>query len=238
MGDARSSYCAGTLRLAMRADSGGRSDAPTGWYLAIDVAELVGVQARSIIQWTNHGYIKATRQDGPPHVYSYLDVGEAMMVRELLERRVRPKEIRTAVMNARAEYGDWPLQAADLGVYQGPRRARLGLQREDGLFDIGHATGEQKFIDFGDLAKLASYLRRGGWVIKIHPEIEHIEVDPAKLSGKPTIAGHRVAAAQVAAIAAERGGRRELRDGYDLSTIEINDAVRWAKGVAELQAAA
>jgi uncharacterized protein (DUF433 family)/DNA-binding transcriptional MerR regulator len=216
---------------------------PVGWYLAIDVAELAGVSYRSIVQWAKHGYVEAHRDPGPPHVFSYQDVAEAMVVHELLDRNVRRSEIRTAVGNMRQEYGDWPLQAAPIAVYEdrdhGNRlRSRMALKQGADVFDVGGAGGRQTYLQYQELTELASLLRRGGWVIRKNPKIRHIEVNPNVLSGKPTIRGHRLAVRQVVAIAREKGGPKELREGYDLTTAEIRDALAWADAVEAFAAAA
>ena len=229
---------AATLRIAMAADSGGGPDAPAGWYLAADVAELVGVHPRSIVQWASHGYIEPHRDLGPPQVFSYQDVGEALFVRELLDRRVPRDEIRMTVKNARSEFGAWPLQAAPIGIYEGKMRSRIGLRRSDGTYDIGGTGGRQKFFEIDELVGLANLLRRGGWVIRTHPEIERVEVDPEKLSGKPCIVGRRIPVSDVVEIAKEKGGRRTLRTDYGLAAKDISDALAWQSGVTELLTAA
>jgi uncharacterized protein (DUF433 family) len=212
-----------------------------GWYLAADVAVLVGRSPHTIAQWSRFDYIKASRSSRPPEVFGYSDVAEAMYVRELLTQGVPHQEVRATVRNARQVYGDWPLQVAPIGIYKGELRSRVGLELPEGTFDIGQAKGKggQRFLELGHrLQHLAVLLRKGGWVIQEHPEIENIEVDPDKLSGKPSILGRRVPAVMVANIAAERGGRRTLRDDYDLTTVQIDDAVLWWREATKLQAAA
>lgn len=223
-------------------EAGLAEDAGQGWYLAHDVGLLVGVAAHRIGQWARHGYIHASRDPGPPEVFSFSDVAEALYVRELLEEhRVPATEVRTAVTNAREQYGNWPLQMAPLGVFKGKQRSRLGLSLPSGTYDIGQpgSRGGQKFLELGqELQKLVGLLRRGGWVIQLHPEIDHIEVDPNRLSGAPTIRGRRIPAIHVAQVAGEPGGRRALRADYDLTSKEINDAVAWWKAASELEKAA
>jgi uncharacterized protein (DUF433 family) len=212
-----------------------------GWYLAADVAVLVGRSPQTIAQWSRFDYIRASRSPGPPGVFAFSDVAEAMYVRELITQGVPSAEVRTTVQNARQLYGDWPLQVAPIGIYKGQRRSRIGLELPAGTFDIGQAKGRggQKFLELGQhLQHLAVLLRKGGWVVQEHPEIEHIEVDPDKLSGQPSILGRRVPAVMVANIATERGGRRTLREDYDLSREEIDDAVLWWTEATKLQAAA
>jgi uncharacterized protein (DUF433 family) len=212
---------------------------PRGWYLASDVGQLVGVSAKTIGQWTRYGYVKATRDPGPPEVFSFQDVAEAMVVHELLGRGVPRPEIRTAVQNAQREYPNWPLTLAPIGVFQGEKGARMALVRKDGTYDVGRAAGYQKFLpNLEKLSELVSLLRRGGWVIKQYPKITHIEVDPDRLSGRPAIRGRRVLVSQVAAIASEAEGRRELRRDYELTAAEINDAVKWWDATVELRVAA
>lgn len=59
--------------------------APRGHYLAHEVGWLAGVSGDRIGQWARRGYIRASQSDGRPHVYSYQDVAEAMVVHELLD---------------------------------------------------------------------------------------------------------------------------------------------------------
>ena len=68
--------------------------------------------------------------------------------------------------------------------------------------------------------------------------MQHIEVNPERLSGQPTIKGRRVPAEDVARLALEPDGEEILRSGYELSSAEIRDAVDWWTKVQELQAAA
>lgn len=214
---------------------------PVGWYLAEDVAQLVGVSYRSIVEWTKHGYIQPHRDPGPPHVFSYQDVAEGMVVHELLDRNVKRSEIRRAIENMREEFGDWPLQTAPLGIYdehdEKRHRGRLALRRGRHTYDIAEVGGRQTFLGYQALAELAAYLRRGGWVVRAHPEITHVEVDPEKQSGKPTIRGRRIPVEDVATMAQE-GDRRILRREFGLTSDEINDAIKWAKEVAEFSRAA
>jgi uncharacterized protein (DUF433 family) len=235
-GHAHPATSAATLRPAMAADSGGQSDAPRGWYLAADAAQLVGVSAWTIGQWARFEYIRATRDPGPPEVFAYQDVAEAMAVRELLRRGVPRQALKTTIDNCRDVYGNWPLTTAPLSL---PLRAAVPiLERPDADYDIGKGVGNQAILQIEELEELITLLNRGGWVIRDHPEIVHIEVDPDVLSGRPVIRGHRIPAVQVAEIAKERGGRRELRAAYDLTPAEITDAVKWWDAITETQKAA
>lgn len=220
----------------MPADSGGRSDVPKGWYLAADAGQLVGVSAWTIGQWFRFEYVRATRDPGPPEVFSFPDVAEAMAVRELMLRGVKRTVIRATIENCRALYGNWPLTTAPISL---PLGAAIPiLENAEADFDIGHGVGNQAVLQIEELEALMALLHRGGWVIRDHPDIEHIEVDPDVLSGRPVIRGHRIPAVQVAEIALEQGGRRELREDYGLSPVEITDAVKWWGAITEAQKAA
>jgi DNA-binding transcriptional MerR regulator len=76
------------------------------------------VSGDRIGQWARRGYIVSSRSAQAPRVYSFQDVGEAMVVHELIERGLPPREIRRAVRNLRGEYGDWPLTSAPLAITQ------------------------------------------------------------------------------------------------------------------------
>jgi uncharacterized protein (DUF433 family) len=211
---------------------------PRGWYLARDAAQLMGVHPKTVGQWVRYGYIKATRDPGPPEVFSYQDVAEGLAVQELLRRGSTGREIRRTVANCRARWGDWPLTTAPLRLAKTAKRAKLVLEEGENLFDISHAAGQQTELRLDDLKALVALLRRGGWVIRDHERITHIEVDPEKLSGKPSIVGRRLAAEDVAEMASEAEGRTVLRADFRLSPDEIRDAVEWWRLVSEVAVAA
>ena len=100
-----------------------------GRLLAGEVGELAGVSGTTIGQWARWGYIRASQSQGDPHVYAVEDVAEAAIVRALLERGVRHRDVRRAI-DGLASYGDWPLSEAALATTE-ERRPRIVL-REDG----------------------------------------------------------------------------------------------------------
>jgi uncharacterized protein (DUF433 family) len=216
---------------------------PKGWYLAREAGWLAGVGGDQIGQWARRRYIRSSRSVGPPRVYSFQDVAEAMVVHLLLERGVPSREIRSGIENLRAKYGDWPLTAAPLAttkLHDGhPGRGEyLILLQGDEQINIGRGEGTEAFLpDLWELEKLVSLLRRGGWVILDHEDIEHIEVDPDRMGGTPTIRNRRLPAEKVAVLAITPGGRQTLQEDYDLDDLEIDDAVRWYRAVSELSAA-
>lgn len=205
---------------------------PRGRYLAHEVGLLAGVPGHTIGQWARRGYIKSSVSEDRPRVYSYQDVAEAMVVHDLLTREVPHREIRTAIASLH-EYGDWPLTHAPLATSSGRVYAKTG----DSAYDVGR-KGWQQVIKPEDLNEIADQLRRGGWAVRELPDIEHIEVDPDRLSGRPTIKGRRVPAAKVAALARTPRGVEILREDYELADVEIEDARRWWEKVAELSEAA
>jgi uncharacterized protein (DUF433 family) len=82
-------------------------------------------------------------------------------------------------------------------------------------------------LDPRNLKEVVELLSRGGWAIRTHPKITHIEVDPDRLSGRPTIRGRRVPAVLAAQLGRDKEGIRTLHEGYDLTDAEIRDAVDW-----------
>lgn len=188
-------------------------------------------------QWARRGYIRSSVSPRQPRIYSFHDVAEAMVVHELLDRGVKHRDIRRAIAALKGTYGDWPLTEAPLATAPGEGRARVVLQQPDASYDVGD-LGWQQVIAPENLERIRGELRRGGWAVRALPDLEHIEVDPDRLSGRPTIRGRRIAAADVAEIAQAPDGVELLMDDYDLDEREIADGRRWWREVRRLEATA
>lgn len=193
--------------------------ASIGRYLAHEAARLVGVGGDRIGQWARWGHIRASVSEGDPHVYSFQDVAEALAVRHLLAQGIPLPAIRRAV-DALGGPADWPLSTTALHVVDG----RLAVERGDLLVDV--------FTDHGVLpldgrVRAEELLRRGGWAAHVLGDLRHVEVDPARLGGRPVVRGRRIAIEDVASLAAEPLGPELLAEDYGLSVDEIDDAVRW-----------
>jgi uncharacterized protein (DUF433 family) len=217
------------------------SMAPRGHYLAHEVGFLAGVSGPLVGQWANHGYIRSSWQAKLPRVYSFQDVGEAMVVHELIEAKVPYRDIREAIIGLRERFGEnWPLTNAKdkLGTYgkTGKSKRRVAYQDDEGVYDLGQKKWQQ--MEASDLGRISGLLRRGGWAARKLKGLRFIEVDPDRLSGTPTIKGRRVAAKGVAELA-DSGtvGVQVLREEYDLSKGEIRDAQRWWEEARRLAAA-
>jgi uncharacterized protein (DUF433 family) len=163
-----------------------------------------------------------------------------MVVHELEERGVSPRDIGVIVTDLRSDLGtEWPLQNTALWTPLGrspQKRIRTVVANGKGalvdLIRMHPVLGEM------DLIKIAGDLERGGWAARDLPELKYIEVNPELLSGRPAIRGRRIAAVDVALEAEEPGGIEELREGYGLSDAEIVDAQRWWAQVQVYEAAA
>ncbi len=219
-----------TVRDRNYASQGERGRSPPPWTL-FDTCPLAGVPGHTIGQWARRGYIKSSVSEGRPRVYSYQDIAEAMVVHELLENEVSHRDIKTAISSL-AEYGDWPLTHAPIATSEGRVYAQVG----EASYDVGQ-KGWQQVVNPDNLRVIADQLRRGGWAVRSVPDLEHIEVDPDRLSGRPTIKGRRVPAAKVAAMATTDEGREILTEDYELTKEEIDDARRWWKATKDLVAA-
>jgi uncharacterized protein (DUF433 family) len=159
-------------------------------YLAHDAARLAGVPGDRIGQWARWGHIAASVSAGDPHVYAWEDVAEALAVHELLERGVRLPVIRAAVERLGGAAAH-PLAAA------GPTAV--------GLLPLN-----------GDPAA-AELLRRGGWP-SLRLGLRHVEVDPARMGGRPCVRGTRIPVEDVAAAPGADWG---------LTAEQVDEAVRW-----------
>jgi uncharacterized protein (DUF433 family) len=211
---------------------------PRGWYLAHGAGLLAGVSGETIGSWARYGYIRSSWSPNIPRVYSFQDVAEAIVVHELLDRGVPHSEIRTGVETLRADYGDWPLQWAPIATTA--RKvvgAHIVRKQGDQAWELGRKPG-QGVLSFVDLEGINELLRRGGWALKELPDVTHIEVDPDRLSGRPTIRSRRVPADKVAQLAALESGHRILATEYDITRREADDAVQWYERAIQLQRAA
>ncbi len=198
---------------------------PAGWYLAHDVGRLAGVSGQKVGQWARRGYIRSSKFEGRPRAYSFQDVAEAMIVHELLERGATHRQIRTAIEALRSEWGSsWPLTHAH-GLSTTPE-GRIVLETKEGPFDVGDRPWQQ-VISRENLERISQQLRRGGWAVRALPDLEHIEVDPETLGGRPVIRGRRIPAEEVAELASVVGGIEDLKEGFGVTEAEIHDATRW-----------
>jgi uncharacterized protein (DUF433 family) len=213
--------------------NGHKGDLPAaiGHYSAKEVARLAGVTPRRIGSWARYGIIPSISKR--PRVYSYADAGEAVLVRYLVEHRFPPAKIRRIVENLRDEYGQWPLATAPL-----KHDGRLAVIEEGGDLYIDAADGgDQRVITktLLDLKAVRIALSNGGWAAYRHPR-EHIEVDPARLSGQPVVRDSRVPTAVVADLAQRPEGRALLKEDYELTDDEIREAVEYEADVEALVA--
>jgi DNA-binding transcriptional MerR regulator len=105
---------------------------PHASFLAKEVGELVGVSGTTIGQWARRGYIRSSRSEGEPRVYSLEDVVEAAQVRALLEAGVSRARIHAALARL-ADYGEWPLTDARVRVTD-EARPRVVLCDDGGVY--------------------------------------------------------------------------------------------------------
>lgn len=210
---------------------------PRGYYLAHEVGQLVGVSGDRIGQWMRRGYIRASVSLGPPHVYAFQDVAEAMVVHDLEQRRVPLRIIKAAIERERARTGrNWPLTSARLSIPLDTLRdntlpAAL-IVHDDQAVDVGARRATLEL----DLVAIKSTLERGGWAARELPDLRLIQVDPDRMSGRPVVRGTRVPAEDVARLAATAEGRETLHEDYDLEDAQIDDAVRWWGAVRRYEA--
>jgi uncharacterized protein (DUF433 family) len=201
---------------------------PIGYYTPAEVARLAGVSARRIGQWARHGIIRPSRSRRP-NAYSYADAGEAIVAHYLVEQGKKPGEVRQAVEKLREQYGEWPLATAPL-AHDGAMLLRWDAHENRWIsVDIpDHEVLEETLLNLKDVAEA---LGRGGWA-SLQTRREYVEVDPERHSGAPVVRGRRIPTALVAAIASEKNGRKILREDYELSKAEIDDAVGYEADVA------
>jgi uncharacterized protein (DUF433 family) len=207
--------------------------AAIGHYTPGEVARLAGVSPRRIGSWARYGIVPSI--SSRPNVYSYADAGEAVIARYLIDQGVTPKKIREMIERLRERFGAWPLARAPLEHEGGLVVMRDG---DNILVDVvdhpGNLVEEGTFLSLTDV-RVA--LERGGWVALHSPRV-HIQVDPDRLSGRPTIRDRRIPTTMVAELAQREEGRGLLRTEFGLSDEEIGEAVEYEQDVEKALAAA
>jgi uncharacterized protein (DUF433 family)/DNA-binding transcriptional MerR regulator len=201
-----------------------------GYYSTADVARLSGLSPHRVARWARIGIIRHS-VSSRPNVYSYADVGEAILAHYLFDQGKPPRKIRELVEYLREEYGQWPLAVAPL-KHDGQLCVIWDEERSTYVSaDIpGHEVFEKTLLDLRAIRKA---LRQGGWVSLKNPRL-HVEIDPDRHSGEPVIKGRRLSTHRVAALAAEPSGRVALEKDYELTGDEIDDAVGYERDIAEL----
>lgn len=206
--------------------------AAIGHYSPTEVARLAGVSPTRIGSWARYGIVPSISSS--PRVYSYADAGEAVIARYLIDQGVKPRKIREMVERLRERFGEWPL-------------ARAPLEHEGGL--VVMRDGDKVLVDVVDhpgnlveegtflaLTDVRTALERGGWVALRSPRA-HIQVDPDRLSGRPTIRDRRIPTSMVAELAGRDEGRTLLRTEFGLTEEEISEAVDYEADVEKALAA-
>jgi uncharacterized protein (DUF433 family)/DNA-binding transcriptional MerR regulator len=206
--------------------------AAIGHYTPSEVARLAGVSPQRIGSWARYGIVPSVSRR--PNLYSYADAGEAVIARYLIEQGVKPRKIRELVERLRDRFGLWPLARAPLEHEGGLVVMREGDQVLVDVVDRPHHLVEEG--TFLSLTDVRQALERGGWVA-LHTPRPHIQVDPDRLSGRPTIRDRRLPTAMVAEIAQEDDGRTLLRREFGLSDEEIDEAVGYEGDVEKALAA-
>ena len=213
--------------------NGGERPAAIGHYSAREVGRLAGVSPQKIGSWARYGIVPHISRR--PNVYSYADAGEAVIARYLISHGAKPKKVREMVERLREEFGEWPLARAPLEHEGG----LVVMRDKDGkvLVDVvNHPDNQVEEGTFLSLTRVREALERGGWVAFNTPRA-HIQVDPDRLSGRPTIRNRRVPTAMVAELADQSDGRALLRTEFGLTEEEIDEAVEYEADVEKAFAA-
>jgi uncharacterized protein (DUF433 family)/DNA-binding transcriptional MerR regulator len=219
---------------------------PRGHYLAHEVGALAGVSGDRVGQWARRGYIRASwsKPGDRPLIYSFQDVAEAMLVHELEDQGVPLWLIRATIEGLREEHGNWPLQTARLEVdRQGQTEdgfpvSTLAVVRGKSREEAGGHGWQVLQNVWVNPQRVSLDLGRGGWAVRLIPDLEHIEVNPDRLSGRPVIRGRRVPVSLVAEEAKGPEGLELLHDDYELTDDEIGDAKRWTEVTRSFELAA
>jgi uncharacterized protein (DUF433 family) len=148
-------------------------------------------------------------------------------------------EIRNIIKGVREEYGPWPLTDAPLKTSTRVGAPKVLLEDDKGRhYDLGPTASYQTWLDPAALERVTNLLTHGGWVIKLHPDITRIEVNPERLSGRPTIRGRRIPADTIGQLGQDEAQIEVLKEDYDLDDSQIRDAVRWYEATQDFESVA
>jgi uncharacterized protein (DUF433 family) len=185
------------------------------------------VSSRRVGSWARYGIVPSISER--PKIYSYADVGEAILAHYLVDLGWKPKDVRQLVERLRARYGPWPLASAPL-----EHDGKLLVIKEGSELLLDAMDRPERTVIGGtliDLKAVRQALSRGGWTAIKRPR-EHVEVNPDRHSGQPVVRGRRVPTSDVAEIGRDANGRAILRDEYGLTDPEIEDALAYEDDVA------
>jgi DNA-binding transcriptional MerR regulator len=130
--------------------------APHGRLTAGEVGALVGVSGTTIGQWARRGYIRASQSAAVPHVYGAEDLGEALVVGDLLDRGVTRAALH-ALLARLGRREPWPLLRARLGT-TGPGRPAIAMLEGEQWLVLG-PRGWQAIADGVTVEELRPRLR-------------------------------------------------------------------------------
>jgi uncharacterized protein (DUF433 family) len=195
-----------------------------GHYSAGAAGRLAGVSGQTMGQWARNNYVRSSQSEEIPRVYSFQDIAEAMVVHELRDRRVAYREIKRLIEGLRdRDTENWPLTHAQLSTSGG----HVYAEADEALYDLGSTRGwQQLHLEEDDLQQVVRLLQNGGWAARSIPNLRYIEVNPDRLSGRPTIRGRRIPADKIARLAAVEGVET-VAEEYGLTADEVHDAERW-----------
>jgi uncharacterized protein (DUF433 family) len=154
-------------------------------------------------------------------------------VRELFARGVGGHHLGGVIRELRPRLRRWPLTRGDLATEElidkasGERVRTLIVEAHGGGYWDFSPRGMQGFEETArqPLEAMVEVLKTGGWPSR-ELALHRIDIDPERLSGRPSLRGHRLPVEFIADLAGTPNGREELAE-FDLSEAEIDEAVRW-----------
>ena len=207
-------------------------------YSYADVDRLVGVRAGTARRWLEgysrrgHFYDPVLRPeaDGSDAV-TWGEMVEARLLAEFRDRDVPMHRMRPAIVELRKEFGPYPLAHArpflDVEGRELVRRVQDSVGLERGLQLVVIRNGQLILtVQAERFSSAVEYDDRGAAsLLRPQPATPDVVMDPQRTFGQPAIRGVRT---DVLAEGYRAGTPREdLADLYDLSPLQIDEALRY-----------
>jgi uncharacterized protein (DUF433 family) len=206
-------------------------------YAYSDVDRLVGLRSGTARRWLE-GYGRSGRFYDPvlrpersgSDVVTWGEMVEARLLAEFRSRAVPVQRLRPAIVELRKEFGRYPLAHARAFLDVDGRelvrvvQEQVGLERQLQLVVVRNgqlvlATSAERF------SSAVEY--EGGVVGRLKPDVRTPDVlmDPRRSFGQPAV--RNVRTASLAEDFRAGTSREELADLYDLTTSQVDEAIRF-----------
>lgn len=206
-------------------------------YSYSDVDRLVGLHAGTARRWLD-GYERTGRfydpvlREAPTgrDVVTWGEMVEARLLAEFRSKHVPVQKLRPAIVRLREEFGRYPLAHARPFLDVEGRELVRAVQEEvgvDRLLQLVVVRNGQTLLAQATQRFNDTVLYEGGVVVRLNPNprTPHVQMDPTRAFGQPSIRNVRTDSLAEAYRAGT--SREDLADLYELNPTQVDEAIRF-----------